>query len=481
MKLTKRILSFVMAALMLFSCMAVSASADSETTVTLVETELDMEARTLKLNKLVTASGWDVSFEMSPTTTAAPTLLTETDEAFFYCNLVSGTTYNITVIAVVEGVPMTQKIPLKLLKSQNAPSTPVPKKITTTSIEVNVVSGCEYRCVEKGGDFSSSTTFSNLLPGTYYTIEMRYKETSTHYASPVSTTTIRTLALPSEGVPTLPEIEYFLVDKTNNSITVMEIDGVEFSIDDGDNWQVSGHFSGLTADTTYAVIARFKFDESVQAPNPACAPVEIRTNVRESYPASINNCKFAASEGENYANQPISIAVTADTPAKYHDTQFGDTKYIPAYYTIDDDPTPKLFTSSDGKVFKATFTPGDAKANKKISINVYYNKMKCVGEETDGDAKWIVDGKEESKTYYVQVGESYTSATKFRDFFLEIFNFLFNTIPAKINELIKGIDLNSIMGGMNEIFKMLGDISGEGVSGGGTGDLSDLLGNLTQQ
>ena len=480
MKLTKRILSFVMAMLMLFTGMAVTASADGEATVQLISADLNMEARTLKLNKLADASGWSVTFETTPSTNAAPTFLTETEEAFFYCNLIAGTKYKITAIAVVDGAAKTQVLNLELLLPQNAPGTPVPKKITTTSIEVNLVSGCEYRL--KGDEaFVKTTTFSDLVPGQYYTIEMRYAKTPTHYASPVSSATIRTLALPGMGIPTLPAIEDFLVDKTNKTITVKEFKDIEYSIDNGKTWQVSGHFTGLNPDTTYGIIARYKFDASVQAPNPSSAPVEIRTNVRESYPADIKNCKFTAPTGKNYANQPIAISVTADTPAKYHDTQFGDTKYVPSYFTIDDGVAETKFTSSDGKIFKSTFTPGDAKANKKVAINVYYNKMKCVGEEPNGDAKWIVDGEVESKTYYVQVGEVYTSFTNIRDMFLKIFNFFFNEIPAKINEMIKGSDFNlgDFLNTLNVILKMFGGGTTGGTTGG-IGDIGGLLGGLTQ-
>lgn len=485
MKLTKRILAMFMAMLMMFSCMAVTASADGAT-AKIAESTVDMEARTLTIKKLVRASDWSVSFAVSPSTTAAPTLITETEDAFFYANLIAGTTYTITVNAVVNGVLMTQVITHKLLKPQNAPQNPVPKTITTNSIEVNVVAGCEYRCVENGGNFTKNTTFSNLLPGTYYTIEMRYAETPTHYASPVSTTIVRTLELAPVGVPSLPAIEEFLIDKTNNSITVKELPDVEYSIDNGKTWQVSGHFTKLNPDTTYAIIARFKFDPSVQAPNPSCAPVEIRTNVRASYPADLKNCKLTSSDGKKYANQSISIAVTADTPAQYHDTQFGDTKYVPQYYTIDDSTTKYYFSSSDGRVFKSSFIPGDAKANKKVAINVYFNKMKCVGEKPNGEAAWVVDGKEESKTYYVQVGESYTIFTKIRDFFLKISDIFLNKIPSIIAGLLKGVDLGKIFEGLGDLSGILGALGGAaggtgGTGGGAAGDLGDLLGGLTPQ
>lgn len=486
MKLTKRILSLVMAVLMLCTGMAVTASAADLYTLNSSNCYVDKAEGVIFVKKAsVTVEGetYDLIFTATQKSDATKTLKGYKDDNgnTAFLNPTTGETYVVKGTYTANGVSndATNAFAVTMLKSQNAPAAPVPKKITTTSIEINAVSGCEYRL--KGSEaFVKTTTFTGLTPATSYTIEMRYAETATHYASPVSTLTVKTLATPDKNAPVLPEIKEFLVDKTNKSITVKEIDGVEFSIDNGANWQVSGHFANLKADETYAIIARYKFDASVQAPNPASDPVEIRTNVRESYPADIKNCKFSASEGNNYANEAISIAVTADTPAKFHDTQFGDTKYIPAYFTIDNDTTPLTFTSSDGKVFKASFIPGEAKANKKVAVNVYYNKMKCVGEKENGEANWVVDGKEESKTYYVQVGENYTFFTEIRNFFLNIFNILFNDLPAKINDLIKDIDINSIMGGFNEILKMFGDISGGGITGGGSSDIGGLLGGLTQ-
>ncbi len=473
MKLTKRILAMFMAMLMLFSGMAISANA----AVIIADYELNTSAKTLEIKKLAEAETWSISFTTSPSTVAAPTLLTETDEAFFYCNLEYGTTYTTQVSAFIGGEIVSQTLNIKLLRQAAAPSAPVPKNRTSTTIEIASVSGCEYRI--DGGAWGSKTLFDNLTPGTSHTIEMRVKETATTYASAPSQVIIKTLNLAQKGIAPKP----VFVDKTKTTITVQEVTGVEFSIDNGAHWQESGLFTGLSADKTYPIIARYTFDETEYEPNPASLPLEIKTNSRDSYPAELKNCKFIAPEGVNYANQPIAISVTADTPAKYHDTQYGDTKYIPAYYTVGTSTTPLYFTSSDGKVFKGSFTPGDANANKeKLAVNVYYNKMKCIGEDpATNEAKWIVVGEEETKTYYVQVGESYTFFTRFKDFFLEIFNFFFNTLPAKINDMLAGVDLPGIFEELAGLTDLLGMLTGNGSggTGGGLGDIGDLLGGLT--
>lgn len=492
MKLTKRILSFVMAALMLFSGMAISASAAfTKYTLSASNCYVDKENGVIFVEKAtvsVDSENYDIVYTATQKDDATKTLKAAKDDDgnTLFLNPTTGKTYIVKGTVTIDGISedATNVFSVTMLKSQSAPAAPVPKKITSTSIEINAVSGCEYRIVINGDEkFGSKTTFTGLKPGTYYTFEMRYAETSVYYASPVSTANIKTLALADSDVPHQP----IFVDKTNKTITVAAnpLDDtsktIQFSIDDGKTWQETGHFTGLSADKTYAVIARYKFDASTQEPNSACEPIEIRTNARDTYPANINNCKFSASDGKNYANQPISISVTADLPEKHTDTQFGDTKYIPAYFTVDSSEHKNVFSSSDGKKFTAEFTPGEAKANKKIAINVYYSKMKCIGEESNGDAKWIAVGEMESKTYYVQVGETHTFFTNIKDFFLQIFNFLFNELPAKINDLIKDFDLSGFLAGLGDIFKILGDMGEEAGGGAAGGDLGGLLGGLVTQ
>ena len=67
---------------------------------------------------------------------------------------------------------------------QAAPSSPTLSLSTVTSIALNTIPGCEYR--RDGGTWQTSTTFSELIPNTYYGFEARMKETPTHCVSPSS-------------------------------------------------------------------------------------------------------------------------------------------------------------------------------------------------------------------------------------------------------------------------------------------------------
>lgn len=447
MKLTKRIISLLMAMLMLCSGMAVTAFAENATEeVKLAEAVLNIEARTLELKKIVTAETWKVEFTTSPNTVAAPTLMTETEESFFYCNLEYGTTYTAKVTAD-EAI---QSLEIKLLKQSKTPAAPVAKKITSSSIEIGNVSGCEYKISDS--DWGDAVVFTKLTPNTAYTIEMRVKATETSYASAASSITVKTLKeADPEYIPAAPS----LVNKTDTSLVLKEEKNVEFSIDGGKTWQENGTFSGLKADSTYSVIARYTFDAKEQDPNPSTLPVQFITNERANYFADLAKNKFSASNGDNYANETVSFTITIDVATSKYSAQYGDTKYVPAYYTIGDSTEPKSFSpSNDGKTFKASFIPGDENADKNLAIKVYYEKQMCYGEK-DGEPDWRATGEVEVKTYRVKIGEVHTTLTDIKGFFLEIFNVLFNTIPAAINDMLKGFDLSGFMSVLNELLGAL--------------------------
>ncbi len=461
MKLTKRIISLLMAMLMLCSGMAISASAETSSelyTLTADNCYIDIDNIEIVVKSAsveVEGISYDVVFTATQSDDETMTLrgLKDSENNTIFTNPVAGKTYNIKGTITIDETEeaVTNVFAVEVLKAQSAPAAPVAKKITATSIEIGNVSGCEYRI--NGGDWGDAVIFTGLEADTAYTIEMRAKKTTTHYASPASSITVKTLnAADSSKIPDTP----VLVDKTESTLTVKEAKNVEFSIDNGKTWQESGTFTGLSADSTYSIIARYTFDASVQEANPSTAPVQFITNERATYYADLNKCQFTASSGDNYANESISFTITIDVASSKYSAQYGDTKYIPSYYTIGSSTEKNAFSvSSDGKTFKASFIPGEANAEQKLAIKVYYEKQKCYGDKENGEPDWRTVGELETKTYYVQVGEVHTTLTDIRDFFLEIFNVLFNTIPAAINDMLEGFDLSTFLNNLATIFGAL--------------------------
>ena len=68
--------------------------------------------------------------------------------------------------------------------TQTAPEAPELDSVTTTSITLIVVDGCEYRM--ESGNWEISPVFSGLAPASTYTFTQRLAETITHFASPES-------------------------------------------------------------------------------------------------------------------------------------------------------------------------------------------------------------------------------------------------------------------------------------------------------
>lgn len=477
---SKKMLAMLMAMLMLFSCMAVSASA-----------AVSVPVPTYKLNDSKTAITVDAIYVegSKAVITINPSTGIETlelaDGATRFDGITTGKTYTIIATVTTANGSGSNTVSVSVKKSQAAPSSPVAKSITTDTITIVAMAGCEYAIMETEDEstlsaYSENVIFGSLKAGTKYTIFARKKETNDSYAGAASSVTVTTLKKAEGVAPEKP----VLVDKTNKTITVKEVADVEFSIDGGKTWQTSGEFKNLTAGKLYGIVARYIFDDTVQEAGAQSEPLQIKTNTRESYKASIGSCTFSAEGGKRYSNEDLEIYVTGDAPADLVNPQFGDTRYTPSYYMVDTSARKLGFTSSDGKIFKGIFVPdelGDgAKANKTIRIVVTYSISKYDG------AKWVtLEGKEESATYDVSLGAKKTFFTDFAEALEKFLNLILNDIPGKIAAFFNGEQFGDMWSGFMDLLGMVGGLGGAtggtpgGTVDGGGIDLGGLIGGLT--
>ena len=147
------------------------------------------------------------------------------------------------------------------------PSAPTYSSYGSTNITLNTSADHEYSLDggstwQKGNAGKTTFYYANqalagdrvkIKAGTTYTIYARVAETETSEPSANSS------ALTVTTVPVPTSIEFSNIDK--NSFTVKTVDGVEYSID-GDTYQRTGTFTGITAGKAYTLYARYAADSS---------------------------------------------------------------------------------------------------------------------------------------------------------------------------------------------------------------------------
>ena len=129
------------------------------------------------------------------------------------------------------------------------PSAPTVQRVTTNSITLVPVEGCEYS--KDGIKWQTSNVFSSLSCGTEYTFYQRYKETASTYVGKSSEGTIGKTDKGTQSAPSRPTLS----SKTHNSVTLTAVSGYEYSMD-GINWQTSNVFTGLNPETNYLFYQR---------------------------------------------------------------------------------------------------------------------------------------------------------------------------------------------------------------------------------
>ncbi len=372
-----------------------------------------------------------VKYEISPAESVDTSSLA--DGSVKFGNLVSGTTYAITAKITVAGIEFKSEAKNVTLKTaQNAPATPVPVKVTDTTIEIEKIDNdAVYAYAEKGTEstfvYGTAVKFENLKPGTTYIIRAKYNETDTCVESPASYIEITTQKA-SKGQAPAP----VLADKTNTTIKVVAGEGAEytceFSIDNGATWDNDGLFTGLEANKKYEIIARYVFDASTEAASVASESVAIFTNAKANYEASLNKCTFTVSGDE--VNAKESFTVTAKGDMSSETAQYGDTRYIA--YTITYGETTVTNEAASSAVLSATLQAPDSAQD--VTVKVVYRLQKCVKVDDNGTSYWADAGVEKTQTYTVHIAEEYNAV---KAFFIGLANFFLNTLPAFIMSFFK--------------------------------------------
>ena len=181
-------------------------------------------------------------------------------------NLTVATTYEIYQrVKATEEIDKSPKsdaleVTTKKYENSNSPYNPLLSNRTDTTITLLSYDGYEYSI--DGESFQDSTTFSNLNPNTAYTFYQRIKETSDTYASVISNSEVF-YTLKKENTTEPEEIQ--TEEITPTSITLVSIDGYEYSINNDVNFQDNNVFSGLTPNSEYTFYQRSKETEAFLA------------------------------------------------------------------------------------------------------------------------------------------------------------------------------------------------------------------------
>lgn len=480
MNVSKKILALLMAMLMAFSCMAVSASADGtgteggtttveqvdfseylEEELELIELTLDKEGKTITTNFVkgttIEYEGVEYALEVSIAPSEDVFKSYTEEDCCVFSQLEPGTEYTVTVSVVDDedddvDVIGSTSAKVKLLLAQAKPSAPVPVEITSKSIKISAAVGLLYTITDINGESVGYDWVSVTKPGAIefeidgegekYIIYAKKAATDTHYESEEASITVTT----KKPAPT-GEFELVLEDKTNTSITVKEVDGVEYSID-GKTYAKTNKFTGLKADTQYTIYARLSANAD-QDPSAVIKTLVVKTNAKANFEANVKNIKITAEDGQ-YANSEIKFTATGDAPANMNEAIYGDTRIVPVVYsvTFGDTPLKEATTWDTVKLTQNGSFTAPGYEEKVVTIRVKFAIEEYKGSE------WV-KASEFVETKDVKIGRTGDTGTKILEFFEGILNFLLNTVPAFFTEALKSDVWGKLLGAIGNIGKVI--------------------------
>ena len=155
------------------------------------------------------------------------------------------------------------------------PNAPTVESITSSSITLVAVSGCEYS--KNGTKWQTSNVFTGLSCGTEYTFYQRYKETYSTYAGKSSEGMCAKTDKGLQSAPSKPTLS----SKNHNSVILVQRSGYEYSMDSV-NWQTSSVFTGLNPETNYMFYQR-KAETDRYYASASSTSLTVKTNEEPQY------------------------------------------------------------------------------------------------------------------------------------------------------------------------------------------------------
>lgn len=245
----------------------------------------------------------DVSVEVETTPDQEYSIKEPGEEAFtkwqnsgVFEELKPGTDYEIvTRVAETEDTAAGNNSEILYLRTKDsapvAPEIPETVEILDHSITVRAVPGQVYAVTSDSSQnadlqgWQESGIFEHLEDRTRYYIFTKQAESDTAMESTVSEPLAVLTLQSSLEVPGVPQ----LAAAGSDTITIREISGQEYSINEGKNWQTIGTFSGLLPNHIYRVITRVS-RTAEKMESPASQALDVRTEKRSAMAPAVPVC-----------------------------------------------------------------------------------------------------------------------------------------------------------------------------------------------
>ncbi|WP_047832654.1 YDG domain-containing protein, partial [Robinsoniella sp. RHS] len=189
---------------------------------------------------------------------------------------------------------------------------------------------------------------------------------------------------------------------TYNSITMKTASGVEYSIDDGDNWTSTGSFKSLKEKTSYTILARFKESTNYEASK--SVSVE-QTTLRNPIISNPQNNKVTGVQTTTSYKTGSTLTFTAtgagsEIKSPSQSPSLDDVRYIPVSWTSYVNGTWDNNASSNSGSFKLN-------SSGSYTLSVSFQKQKYDG------TNWVneTSTKDTKSVSYKVVTSTTTSST----------------------------------------------------------------------